>query len=522
MTTRRSYLPEDSIYPFQGLNTQDSPGVIDPRFSPRALNVLTNEGVVTKRPGYYKLTKEELVGEIQVLVSFEALEGLHQLVALTTRRQYVYDALNDEWTDITAQDGGGSPVELTGSIDDFMDHVIAIDQTGPRLIFTNGVDPPRVWNGTGNFEIWQPTFDGFVTCKTLTMFYDHLILGGIIYQDSVEPRVVAWSDTGDFDEFEGGNAGAVLVSDMEGALKRLATLGDRLALYGDDSITVMTFIGGQAMFSIETLVRGTSLYSPRSVVRVGPYHLFCSKENVFLFDGSRSTRALADDIRRTYRQALLTKNPVRSFCFNDYSERKVFVVLHQNGSEASRIFVLRYDYYDPEAWRWDEIRLSDSPYCYGFLIQDSERTWLDPPDIQWDQDSSAWLVEADRELFPTRCFGSGSDVYLDDGSSTTDEDQVVGAFWESKDFTIRSEYKSLVPRWIEVELELRGVSTDVLVSTDGGLTFEMIGSVSLTQDFVTYRLPFDKRARQLRVKLQSTVPFEMNWLRVWLRHGGPR
>ena len=98
MKISRTYLPQDSIYPFKGLNTLDPSTLADPRFSPMCKNVYSDKGIVRKRRGYNALGAD--LGEgILALPSYEAEGGLLMSFAITDEHQYWYDISNEVWVE---------------------------------------------------------------------------------------------------------------------------------------------------------------------------------------------------------------------------------------------------------------------------------------------------------------------------------------------------------------------------------------------------------------------------------------
>ncbi len=97
MRKSRTHLPQDSIYPFKGLNTRDPSTLLDPRFSPSLLNTFSDNGVITKRNGYVTLG-QVLGSSIKALATYES-DNLLMSFAITTNYQYRYDTDSSKWLD---------------------------------------------------------------------------------------------------------------------------------------------------------------------------------------------------------------------------------------------------------------------------------------------------------------------------------------------------------------------------------------------------------------------------------------
>jgi hypothetical protein len=410
-----------------------------------------------------------------------------------------------------------------GDETDVNDHTTGTDASGKWLIVTNGVDAPLKWDGSGEFERLAVDLAGFITCKSLAVFAGSLFLGNVLTASS-DPQSVAWSDTTSFEDFTTGNSGVNLFSEMSGELLRMIQIGDRLAIYGEGTIDVCTWVGGEALFSFEQLVRNTNLASARAVVSVGPYHLLASNENFYLFDGTRMLRSIGDVIRTLFRDELFLEKIFRTQGFYHSAKDLVFWIV-PTSADTSRVFVLEINFYDLSSMRWSIYDHADRPTTFGFYSRDATLLWSNLSG-SWEAQGWSWNDAGMRSGFPVRVLGSVGEVFKDDGLVFTDDSVAVVAFFETKDFVCEGgSYKSVYGRWNEVELELRGTGVSVSVSTDEGLTWTLVSALVLANDWATYRVPLDVVSRQLRVRLDaqsSTSDFALRFLRLWYREQGAR
>lgn len=425
-------------------------------------------------------------------------------------------------------DGNIQKLQLLTTIGtDYFDWVIATDDNYHRIYVTNGRDRVRYWDGAGRFIVWYPEYPNFVTCQTLEVFYSHLVLGNVT-TSSTETKLVAWSDTSDFEEFEDNNSGTLLIPALSGEIKRVETLGDRLIIYSNDSIGSLMYLGYPVVFSAEVLLQGSRLVSGQAIVSIGSAHLYCSEENVFFFDGTRSIRAVGDSIKDLYTQELNTEYGSRLFTFNDVARGLIYIVVPVS-STVSTTFVLNYNIFDLRKFVWTQITFTDRPQALGFYIRRSSPSWVDPPDVPWEDDYGIWYDEGERVNFPVRVLGSGSEVFMCDEIAGTDDGTDVTATFETKDFVVPEADQSLLGRWGELELDLAGDEVSIYYSTDQGQTWEYptsdqkgVFTQNLVGGFESYRINLDVVSRTLRIKLSSTNYFAFRWLRLWVRPSGPR
>jgi hypothetical protein len=222
---QREYLPKDGVFPFRGLSTLEPTTQLDPSLSPTFTNFLPNRGLVTKRRGYQALGGG-LNGTPLALINFTLPNGTEYLVCITTTREYKFNTGTVAWDNITAAAG-----DRTGAETDTISWTVATGTQGTWLIITNGKDKPRYWTGTSNFDLLENasgwSYTGFVTCKALAMFYNHLVLVNVTLA-SASPFDIAWSDADSLVDFTTGTSGDITVSDSKGTLQQCSPLGDRL------------------------------------------------------------------------------------------------------------------------------------------------------------------------------------------------------------------------------------------------------------------------------------------------------
>lgn len=402
------------------------------------------------------------------------------------------------------------------------------DVNGHRLIITNGTDMPRVWSGdtADVFEDWVPTFPDFVTCDYLAVFAEHLFLGGITTTGGYEPQTIAWSDAGDFDEFVAGEAGLQILYQLKD-IRLLQTLGDRLVIYSSDAIVTGVYIGGTAVFVFDTVIpEGTRLASINSITSINIGHIYLSQENIYFFDGTRGLRALGDLIRSDYKARKDHQYLYRIVMLNDYSKDTIYMSV-PDITGGSLVYTLEYDAFDLTNVSWAREKYQHTPTAFGFFINRTEElTWDDASwevaDQTWEAEIGTWVEEAEQLDFPIRCFGTiDGEVFISTEGVLTDDGSEVQQVYETMDFQLPAVYLSHFTRWGEIELEGSGTSLTLSVSGDQGRNWTVIETVELTPTYESYRVPLDFMSRTLRVRFESSSNFNLRWVRLWGREGGP-
>jgi len=402
------------------------------------------------------------------------------------------------------------------------------DVNGHRLLVTNGNDIPRVWDGdTGaGFEDWTPTFTDFVTCDTVAVFAEHLFLGGITNTTGYEPQTIAWSDAGDFEDFETGQAGIQILYQLDD-IKALEVLGDRLTVYSSDAAMTGVYVGNTAVFAFDLVIpEGLRLASPTILTSINVGHVFASQENFYLFDGTRGLRIIGDMIYSHYKANKDQELLYRSASLNDHAKRTLYFAI-PDVAGGTNVYTVEYDVFNLSNMSWGLERYSHDPTAFGFFTNHTEElTWEDaswePADMPWEDELGAWAEEAEQLEFPIRCFGTlDGDVFLATEGVLTDDGVAAEQRYETMDFSLPEVYESVFTRWGEIEVEMSGTEVDVAISVDRGRNWTSVETLTLTDSYESYRVPIDYSGRTIRVRFTTTTSFRLRWVRLWGRPGGP-
>lgn len=423
-------------------------------------------------------------------------------------------------------------VDLTATEEDGLSWCVGVGSSqGTWLIFTNGVDPPRYWDGStvacnvlARASGWAEPVTGFITCKTVAFYYNHLVLGNITGSANA-PYTVCWSTAGSLVDFTSGTAGAAILGDAEGSIQLLYTLNDRLALYTEDSIYVVTYVGGGAIYIFEKLIRDSKLLSSRAVVDLGPYHLYMSTNGIYAFDGTRVLRELSEQVRPTYSK-LDWEYRNRAAAAYDKPRNICYFVL-PTSSTSSYVLVLEMDPSNPAERRWSLYDYATRITAFGWL-ETTANAPLDQLTGTIDELSGTIDSLGGTRQYPSlllgdssgavhtqgyaNYFGDWSQYFYDNGSPISFE-------WATPEFSVPADFKSVYCRCVEVEVLARGGKLWMEYAVDGnsGFVQSEAQSVYLGSQFNQVRFYVDVVARQIQVRFYSTEPFEIQWYRIWIR-----
>ncbi len=534
-TTNSSYLPVQSLYPFEGVDYLGPTTQIGESFASEMLNMDTTLGHLTKRKGYAAFGGA-LTGVVLALIEFKDISSVTHLVAITDQHEYKWDG--SAWQKITYKDNGGTEHARTANEDAGIDYAVVtgVSSTGAIvtwLIITNGVDKPRYWDGSlATFYEYSTAsvanhgaallYTGFVTCKTISTIQSYVVLGNVT-TSAPEPNVIVWGDTQSLFDFENNNSGAVLLTDATFSIQKILPLGDALMIYSDDSIHSMIHIGAESIFSFQRILTNTRLLGGRAIVDVGPFHYFMAQETIYLFDGTRGLRRLGDRITNRYRDIFLSDLKTRAWAFLDQPKNAIYFAVPTSAT-ATTIFKAEFEIFDVTNLRWDVQSYASRITCMGFSSSTQTIRWQDIPSSQtWAQSAGTWNKATSNKGFPRRLLGIDSATKLADDTVFDDDSTAVTASWESKDFTIPRDFLSEFARWTELEVEARGTSMNVSFSTDKGFSYGDPQIIDLDGSWRRYRIFIDSTSPTLRVRISNenaTENFGARWFRLWFTHSG--
>ncbi|MEK0324558.1 MAG: hypothetical protein QQN63_02545 [Nitrosopumilus sp.] len=418
---------------------------------------------------------------------------------------------------------------------DVLSYQAVTDLNSRRILATNGVNNPIQWFGVtndldGHFFRWAPNLANFISCDTLKVFKEHLFMGGLDTAGD-DPSTIAWSDSGDFEDFTNGNAGSQILYELATGIKRLETLGDRITIYSRDAIATGIFVGSPFIFAFETIIpEGIRLASHNAVISVHIGHYYASQENVYLFNGTRGLRTLADAIRNEYTTVKDFDNLHKIALLNDYSKRTMYMALPTTDG-VGVVYTLEYDTYNLNKKIWGKEIYADTPRSFGFFTNTFTYLWTDTTQEQalavllglsflpWSHELGPWANEAEQKDFPVRVFGDEDGfVFASTEGTLSDNGTIQTGHYDTMDFTVPAEFLSTFGRWGEIEFEASGGIVKVYALTNfAGETHIIDESLTLDGALLTYRLPIDIIAKTLRVRFVFDGAFELHWVRCWVK-----
>lgn len=175
------------------------------------------------RPGLLQ-TGAQLQGggnKIQVIAHFEELDGTAHTVCICNGYFHEYNWGTDSWGAGTLLSGVPITVDTSAVID------WAVSRG--RIIFTDGVSRPFMWDGT----TWTQLTNAPISTG-VEIYYDKVFFFGLLGADS---NVFEWSDEGDpVNGYTGANQDWEFAQTDSGAVRSLVGLNDHMNVFKDDSV----------------------------------------------------------------------------------------------------------------------------------------------------------------------------------------------------------------------------------------------------------------------------------------------
>lgn len=488
-------MPKISIgIPSGGLVVDKPAEYIDERSIANCQNIQVRRNIVEKRIGTTALG--DSLGE-KVLGQIELQSGLNTyFVRVGPTKFQLVDKTALTWTDI-------ANAPLSASEEDLVSFGFPLISNVRTLVYTNGVDNIRKYNGTGN----DADLGGSPPkCKFLIDFKGYLVLAYVIDGDDFFARV-QWSDTGDAEEWDPltSNAGSTNLLDDSEQITGIGRFSDFLTIHKESSIYLGQLIGS----GTETF-RFTRKETPGAVANGSIQNLpdgtqiFLARDGFRLFNGVTSTligSSINYDIRDQMSPSLAYQ--ATSVIVRELDEYWCGVTI---GQEQNPSFVFKYNYITGQCYR-DYREDLTSLALYRQVGNDD---WDSDP-APWDTDTTRWNTVTDRALFKAVAFADA------DGNSTLrtdtpdDDGEAVDAIWDTKDFNIGDvdDTKDIgnLMRWLSLDVYAKGTSIKGYYSTNSGLSWTLIGSLTLESDYPDDTSPqilyFDVHSSKIRFRFRT-------------------
>jgi hypothetical protein len=279
---------------------------------------------------------------------------------------------------------------------------------GDIPIFNNGAHVPEYWPQASSSSLMTPLqFSPTKTwkqmefdCQVMRAHKNFLFAINMTEAGTLLPHNYRWShpadnnglpytwDTTDLSSIAGqasilGNAG-ILVDGL--------SMRDDFCLYSSEGITILSYVGGEFIWSARALASNQGLLTKNCVVDIYGKHIFLSRDDLLMNDGN-NVHSIAHRLIRTKIEASIDPTYFyKSYTSVDHSNKEVWFCVPQIGSTYPNIAFV-YNYVD-EKISVRDIDPQLTSLTYGLISFSSTHwntltnTWLEAT-LPWNFDKSS-------------------------------------------------------------------------------------------------------------------------------------
>lgn len=153
---------------------------------------------------------------------------------------------------------------------------------GSWVLATNGKDAPQIFKTTAFANL--NTDSQFTTAEVFIVRGPHVVA----FNTSTNDREFIWCDEDDPETWlatTSNAAGSVVIRELEGEIKAAAPLGDRIAVYGNDQMFIVSYTGAPFYFGYRPALSSIGAVSKMAVVPRGRMNYGLSRQGFWETDG---------------------------------------------------------------------------------------------------------------------------------------------------------------------------------------------------------------------------------------------
>lgn len=396
-------------------------------------------------------------------------------------------------------------IDLSGS-DDIPISIVTLP-SHDWMVFTNGVDTPKRFDGTTVEDISNLPSGGNTICRLVALNNNHLVLLNTIEGGTSYPQRVRRSDTGNPEEWVTGNAGYDDLYDSEDFIVAYEELGPYGIIYRERSLIRMEYEASDfRLFFFESVVTGEGALNQDSVINLGDSHIIFGNANIYEYRGGFSLEPIGEKIYYEMFGVAGQLNPAfrgRMFAFYVEELDEVWFFFPAESSEKPNK-VLRHQV-GSKAWYFRTV--GEEFAGYGFYQLQANRKW-NALVGSWLDQTWQWRSSKLRANSPTTLLcGAVDQVYEYDYVENTDNGTEITWVFETKDFSAGNGRILLD----SVRMKAKG-SFLLEYSTDLGANWDVYENLTLGGSVVRKDSFLQVDADRIRFRFSGTAGgFALHW-----------
>jgi hypothetical protein len=318
------------------------------------------------------------------------------------------------------------------------------------------------------------------------------------------PFKIRWSDPGTIETWPAVNY--LEASDSSDWCVALKTIGAKCALFKEQSIWDLTYIGGTVVFQLVPRINQIGTMAPSTIDRVKEDLVFFSYDGVYKYDQTQVTELSGAIFPMLFMTGEKTTNLGAVRVFNGYyiEELKEYWLSVCEGSSTTPSLLLKYNL-DHAAWTK---RTGKPITCIGYYEHSAAPiTWATAVGT-WAGATGTWGSRSLPGDAATVLLGYNTGQIYEDDAFTTTTDQML---WETKDFMYGH-----ASRIVECHIEAKYGGYTIYYSVDGGLTWVTGTTFAYAADWVEHVYYMNITTQRIRFRITTTEPtLEIRWLEPW-------
>jgi hypothetical protein len=453
-------------------------------------NVFFEDGLVKKRYGYVQFGDNlPLDGAVRAIAEYVNFSGTRLLMVLTENEIYQWSDSDSDWNSISDAQGlyglgrygegayGANITEtFTMAETEFFshDHVRKTTEINPWWVVTNGIDPIKKKVDSGVIADLITDFPTGVTsllARHLIEFKTYLLLLDVTENGNRYPQRVRWSNTALPDDFINGNASYLDLTGPDWIMGGVRFRGDYVAICKERSIWVGYATGDSYIFEFDRKTSGIGCVAGQTIKNVEDTVVYMSHDDVYAFNGI-DNEPIAGSVREEMFKTLNTDKIAQCHAKVVEDQKEYWLFVPSATSDYCDIaWVFNYG-----LGKWTRHAWSDYLTIAGAYRQQSGLTIGELVGTIGEQN---WRF-GDRlttAAMPVVLLGdNGGYVYKYDRLANNDDGTIIDSWFSTKDFNpTQMGQRFFVNR---IDVYYRGTGLDVSYSTDKGVTWTAIGSLS--------------------------------------------
>lgn len=497
--------------PIVGLDVGKPGEFIDSRSTPDCKNVQIDRTVLGKRFGTSAVGTslgERILGFAELQIGSDTY---FVRIGITTVE--LLNKSNNTWSDVTG-------TALTADSTYRVDTAFPLLSGSKILTFTNYVDGIRKYSGSGNTAALGGSPP---KAKFMEYFGSYLVLGYVNSGGTEFYSRVQWCDTGAPETWTGGNSGSTDLMDDPEDISGLGTLGSFLTVHKKNSIYVGYLVSTSEVFRFEKKVTGSgaACFATIQTLPIGE-QMFLGYDGFYLFNGVSARlieSAAMDELRESINPEYIQK------CWSVIvRERNEYWCAIPTGNDTEPNTIYKFNYLTGQLYKDERSNIC----ACGLYERTTQLSW-DEKSNTWDSDLTLWNNIIYLDLNPVVALGDTSGNVTISDAVYSDNSSGYDSYWVSKDFTSEDlgdrNYGRIV-RWTEIQLWAKGSNLTIEYSTDSGINWTSIGTLTLSSTFPTDDAPvysyFDIVSSTIRFRFSNNTANETWQLKKFFLTGSLR